>query len=159
MRRYRLRRLRLQTAEIAPALKVHFHRGVVCVFASVSARVLVCVCVCLCARARPCLCVRARVLCAGPDFRERRVYKVKCDLCGAGVPRQVEKDPETREVRDPQRKTKKPKRKMYRKTQIRFPCGSGPSGRARVSPPHRLDPPSVDRRSAETRSRSELSCL
>lgn len=37
------------------------------------------------------------------DFREQRVYKVKCDLCGAAVPRQVEKDPETREVRQPQR--------------------------------------------------------
>lgn len=57
---------------------------------------------------RACVRTHARVLGAGPNFRERRVYKVKCDLCGAGVPRQVEKDPETREVREPrERKNKK----------------------------------------------------
>lgn len=52
-----------------------------------------------------CVYVSERVCVLGPesDFREQRVYKVKCDLCGAAVPRQVEKDPETREVRQPQR--------------------------------------------------------
>lgn len=65
-----------------------------------------------------CLCVC--VLGAGPDFRERRVYKVKCDLCGAGVPRQVEKDPETREVREPREKTKKGQIKFSWKSE---PCG------------------------------------
>lgn len=52
-----------------------------------------------------CVYVCERVCVLGPesDFREQRVYKVKCDLCGAAVPRQVEKDPETREVRQPQR--------------------------------------------------------
>lgn len=52
------------SAQMASTLGLHFHRRAVCV------------------------CV---FLCVGPDFRERRVYKVKCDLCGAGVPRQAEK--------------------------------------------------------------------
>lgn len=49
------------------------------------------------------VCERVCVLGPESDFREQRVYKVKCDLCGAAVPRQAEKDPETREVRQPQR--------------------------------------------------------
>lgn len=78
MRRYRQRRLRhptgLQSTAIACTLEIHV-----------------------------CMCVRVCVLGPESDFREQRVYKVKCDLCGAAVPRQVEKDPETREVRQPQR--------------------------------------------------------
>lgn len=67
-----------------------------------------------------------RCVCVGTDFREQRVYKVKCDLCGAGVPRQVEKDPETREIREPKRKKQQPK------TQINFSWRSEPSGRAEL---------------------------
>ena len=88
MRRCRLRRLRhpteLQAAGIS-TLEITFPSVSVCV------RVCVCACVCVC-------------VCVGPDFRERTLYKVKCDLCGAVVPRQVEKDPETWEVRDSKRK-------------------------------------------------------
>lgn len=65
-------------------------------------------------------------MCVGPDFRELTVYKVKCDLCGAAVPRQVEKDPEIRESK-------------RGKSQMKLCCESQASVRVRASPLHKIE--------------------